>query len=225
MADEKTEQPTPHRLMEARKKGQVAKSNDLAGAVVFVGVFILFSIAGSGMMTTMLEWLKGRLMGLGARDITVANYMGDILNAWQKPMIILIQVFGVVSVVGVAGHVFQTGLLASGEAIKPKLQKINPVEGAKKLFSQKSLLETFKVILRTLLIIIVFQNFLSKNLPAIQGVPRMKAHDITSLYGRTAMSLFYHMMILIFVTGILDYFLQYFMFRKQMMMTHQEVKE
>lgn len=142
MADdmgEKTEQPTSKRLSEARQRGQVAKSQDMTGALMMIGATLMLLIFGERMFMGMANLVAYHLSTerLGA-SLTVGMTRGDMMTTGMEVVRIVLPVMLIMSFVGVMAIVLQIGLMLSGKALEPKLSKLNPIQGAKKLFSKRS---------------------------------------------------------------------------------------
>ncbi|MFP4497630.1 MAG: flagellar biosynthesis protein FlhB [Vulcanimicrobiota bacterium] len=225
MADDKTEQPTAHKLREARKKGQVIKSNDAVSAIVLLAVFIFFSSMGSSMFNKITEIVQYNITNFSEYEVTASNIRGILIRAFEIPLYTLVPIAMLAVVAGVFGHLIQTGIMFSGESIKFSLEKMNPVEGTKKIFSSKSFIELLKVLIRTILIVAVFRSYLMAKLPELKQVPRMYISNVFQIYGSTLLGLMSKLVMIMVVTGGLDYFLQRYQFMKQMMMTKHEIKE
>lgn len=225
LADEKTEEPTQHRLREARKKGQVAKSNDITPALVFLGIFMYFSFQGRSLLYSMVNFIKGRIALAPELTLSIESFRGLLASVLIPVAGMLAPIFLVVLVTSVAGNVLQTGFMFSMEKITPKFDKINPVEGVKKIFSWKGLAELAKTILKVLVLVLVFRSYLLKKIDSIMVSGQLpmtgKFEFLLSIVG----SLVFQVVLALVVLAGLDYGYQYYMFKKQMMMTKQELKE
>ncbi|MCU6707118.1 flagellar biosynthesis protein FlhB [Paenibacillus sp. J5C_2022] len=152
---EKTEKATPKKRQESRKKGQVAKSADLPGAFILLFVFASFLMLGSyyrqhiyGLFHSLFEdWLL--------LQVTPQNVMDLLMNVLMKCLLMLLPIFAIVMVIGVVGNVVQFGFLFTGEPLKMQLKKLNPIEGFKRIFSMRSLVEFLKSILKVSIIAIL----------------------------------------------------------------------
>lgn len=226
LADEKTEEPTQHRLMEARKKGQTAKSQEIATAATFIAVYLFFMSQGKRVFLDMADYIRTRIALAPSFEITLSNFRGEMMSVLMPFATILIPLLLLVLGMAVLGNILQTGVLFSFESISPKLSKINPVEGFKKIFSQKSLVELLKTIAKIAILILIFRNILIKNMPllilSIVELPLMgKIETIMDLAGTLSLRI----IIALGVMAALDYAYQRYDFRKQMMMSKQELKE
>lgn len=140
---EKTEDPTPRRRQEARKKGTVAKSTDLVGSItLLIGLMALPYVAGALgknfplIMTTSLD-RAGREISGGA----VTPYL---INMLMPALMVLIPFVLLVMTVGVIVNFAQVGFVLSLEPLNPQLQRINPMSGFKRLISRRGAVEGLK---------------------------------------------------------------------------------
>lgn len=149
---ERTEDATPRRLQQAREKGQVARSKELASvSVLVVGALSLMWFGESmarGLLTAM-----GRLFNLSRDEIFDVNKLFDIvsgalMNLLLPLLLILITLF-IAALIGAAGV---GGISFSAEAARPKLSKMNPLSGIKRMFGMQSWVELIKSILKVLLV-------------------------------------------------------------------------
>ncbi|MBC6444100.1 MAG: type III secretion system export apparatus subunit SctU [Alphaproteobacteria bacterium GM202ARS2] len=220
---EKTEQPTPKRLRDARKKGQVALSKDFASSLLLCGLCGTFAFLHE-------DW------GADLRVMVVAG--GDFLS--QPFDVALGNVFAVVFavatgiivpivltviVVGVLAHVLQTGPLLAFEALKPDLKKLNPVSNAKNLLGKKKLLEflfnILKVIVLSFILFHIIRDFLRDLLWAPSSCGLV---CIVMLYVSMVGLLLLFTCLVFVVVGAADLLLKRKLHIKELMMTKDEVK-
>lgn len=144
---EKTEEPTHRRKTDARKQGTVAKSADLTGALTLMAVLGVLPAAlaafGHGMVGGFQSSLSNVPRGMSQAEIY--RFMADLL----KPTLLLfLTVAGTGLAVGLASNFLQVGFTLSAESMQPKFEKINPVAGFKRLFSQRALVEGLKTLFK-----------------------------------------------------------------------------
>ncbi len=169
MSAEKTEQPTAKKLRDARRQGQVVKSKEIVSSALILSLVALLM----GFSDYYLEHL-GKLLLLPAEyiDLPFRQALETILeNLLQELLYLLAPVLLVAALVVVLSHVGQYGFLLSLDSVKPDLKKINPVEGAKKIFSIRSLVEFLKSTLKVALLSLLVWLTLQGNLPASCGFP------------------------------------------------------
>lgn len=227
MADsfqEKTEQPTEKRLEDARKKGQVAQSPELASCfvILFLSVFLYFAVSKG--FSTMFGIYTSYIRDLDV-DITPVSLLPVLSIALKQFLVMVVPVFVLLIALGVFSSFVQTGFMWSFEAMAPKLDGLNPVNGIKKMFSKKSLFEVLKSLIKIGVLAYILYSLIMKELPAILALADQDSVSIVSFMARKAYSLAVKVgAVFLFVAG-LDYLRQKWQQKKDLMMTLQEVKE
>jgi len=147
-AQERTEQPTPKRLLDARRKGQVPRSRELnTVAVVLAGAAGLM-IFGGWMMTRLKTLASTGLAPTMTRSMTPAEAVEALYSAGLNALIMLSPLLVILMVAAFAGPALLGGLIFSAEAARPKINRLNPLSGLKRIFSLQGLMELFKTLLK-----------------------------------------------------------------------------
>lgn len=221
----KTEEPSGKRLADARKKGQVVKSQDIGHFIVLgTGALVVLGL-GPWMMTDLTRVLRRflespHLVRLDDPNWTAvfASLLGDVAAVLFLPFLFMV-------IAAVAGPLMQVGLLYSTETLHPKLNKISPLSGFKRLFSRRSLMETAKGIVKISIVGSVAVILLWPEMSHVDSyVSAELGETLLSLYTLTKKLLF-GVLPIILILGILDYFYQRFEFMKSMRMSKQELKD
>ncbi|MHB9030098.1 MAG: EscU/YscU/HrcU family type III secretion system export apparatus switch protein, partial [Candidatus Latescibacterota bacterium] len=149
---EKTEQATPKRREEARKRGQVARSVEVNSALMLLvgfGVLMIFRKHFTGrMMSSTREILsRGHTYQL---DFTGVQHL--FLALIQDFFILIMPLLAAMFIAGILVNVLQVGLLLTGEPISPKLNKISPAEGFKRIFSKRTLESLVRDIVKIIIV-------------------------------------------------------------------------
>jgi type III secretion protein U len=169
VSGDKTERPTPKRIKDARKKGQVASSKEVVSAVLMLGFFGLLI----AMMPAMIDRFRAMVLmpvPLMAKDFSAAA--DELLQGYASAMAAILAPFLLLAVVGtIAACVLQFGLLLSGEAIKPSLKKFNPAEYIKKTFGLQNVVELAKSLIKITVFSIVILFVLRDGMQAIVRSP------------------------------------------------------
>jgi flagellar biosynthetic protein FlhB len=227
MADsfqEKSEQPTEKRFQDARKKGQVAQSPELASCFVILFMSVFLYGAMSRGFDKMFA-IYSRYIRNSNIEITVASVQDVLSFAAYQWLEIVVPMFALLVAIGVVSSFVQTGFMWSFEALSPKIETLNPFTGIKKLFSVRSLLEVLKAVLKVGVICYIVYSLIMKELPVILSLGAQSPVSIVGYIGRTCFGLATKLgIIFLFVAG-LDYMKQRWQQKKDLMMTHQEVKE
>ncbi len=151
-AGEKTEKATPRKKQETRNKGQVAKSNEIPSAIIFLLIFTLFFIMGPFISGRLIQLYQKILTQYLSWQVTPDNVRLLFLEIIYDLIWVITPIFGVALVGGVVGNLAQVGFLISGEPLKLKLEKLNPIEGAKRIFSKRAIVELMKSLLKISLV-------------------------------------------------------------------------
>ncbi len=221
---ERTEEATPRRRQQARRKGTVAKSNDLNGALVLLALILVLPSAlsqmGTGFMTAMDTGFQN-MPGEMSYD-TLTRYGAAVLQPCLLGVaIMLATALGV----GVASNLAQVGFVLSAEALTPSFSKINPANGLKRLFSMAATFEGLKAAAKTGLFIYVGWTALSAAWPELLRLgylpPVMAMATVGGLLRTIAIRIAF---VWLFLAAI-DYFFQRKQVNKQLKMTKEEVKQ
>lgn len=150
---EKTEQPTPKKLQDAAKKGQIARSKDLGTAFVLIGSAAALLMFGKMLATAVLT-VGQRMLRLDQKDIFETNAMfsawGEVGKELAWPMI---AIFFIILVAAFVGNILLGGFNFSWEAAGPKASKLSPLKGFKRMFGLQALVELGKSILKVAVVV------------------------------------------------------------------------
>ncbi|MCX5813502.1 MAG: flagellar biosynthesis protein FlhB [Proteobacteria bacterium] len=227
MADsfqEKTEQPTDKRLEDARNKGQVPQSKELSScfAILFTSIFLYFSLSyGFGeMFKVYTSYVKNIDL-----DVNISNIYSILSFGIFKWLWLVLPIFALLSAIAVLGSVLQSGFMWSSESIKFDFEKLNPVEGIKKLFTKRSAVEILKSLIKIVILVYISYSLIIKELPDLISLPSRDIKLIMEYLGKTSFRLALKVSIVLLFLAGLDYLFQRWQHRKELMMTQQEVKE
>lgn len=224
-AGEKTEKATPKKRRDARKKGQTAKSQDIVTAVMLLAVFLFLYFGASSIGSPMMSLFRQAFSKYMLQDVTEQS-VGKLMTGVMKQLAsMLLPVMAVALLAGVIGNVAQTGLLFTGEGLKPNINKINPVAGLKRIFSIRALVELLKSVLKMAVVGAVAFYVIWTNIQDISGLPFKSAGDTLGAVGHLAVITGISASVALFVLAVLDYLYQRFDFEKNIRMSKQEIKE
>lgn len=222
---QKTFDPTPRKLQQAREKGDVAKSQDVASAVIL-------AVAG-GLFLVMGAWFARHIMVdfliFFERPHEVAMDGGAL---WQVLLAVTVKagiVLGVVmaglSVAALAGNLGQTGLLFTGEKLKPTPDKISPIKGFKRLFGADALLQFLKTTVKVGFLCVVTGWILYPRWEQAKLLVHMEPSAMGPILFEVLTQLFMALIIVIIIASGVDYLLQRQSFLKRNKMSKQEMKD
>lgn len=227
-AEDLTEEASPHRLEEYRERGQVAQSRELSALMALLAsaatAYILSPKIGSqigGFMQTVFRAdFSARpdlLVGATAHTLFIKSVM--LIVTLGLP----ISVAGFV--MGIIGSFVQVGPLFTLEPVSPKLDKLDPIAGFKRIFSMRQAIEGLRLALKATVLILVSYALIKTQIfhaPAYMGT---EPTDIFPAFSRAAKAIFVTIFGVLAVFAAIDYMLQRWEMSKQLRMTKQEVKQ
>ena len=224
---DKTEEPTPHRLREAREKGQIAKSREITTAVLLLLSYFLFRYIG--------EYMWRELSGTAA---AIFSYIPEVAKEFSASLVgyILLlalrgiaftvaPIFAIAWLAALIAESLQTGFLVSLDPLSPKLERLNPLEGFKKIFSMQGLVETIKSIIKIAIVFYIAWYAVKEDLPFIVSLIDGHPWDILVLGGSIAYKVAIRVGLFYIAIAILDYLYKRWEYMRNLKMTKQEVKE
>ncbi len=222
---EKTEKATPKKREESRKKGQVAKSQDLPGASVLVGAMAMLLIFGSSYRTVITKLFTDVFTEWMSMDITADNVMNMMRQYMGEILKLLAPIFIVAMIIPIIASFGQYGLLFVTEGLKPKFSKLDPIKGFKNIFSLRSLVEMLKSLLKMSVIGFLVYSTLRGEIEAISKLHAMSLEDTLSFAASVTILLGIKIGAALLVLGALDYIYQKYEFEKGIRMSKQDIKD
>lgn len=222
---EKTEQPTPKKLRDARNKGQVSSSKDLVSGALMIVMFAFLWMTSDFYYRQFKELiLLPTLFMVPGFDFGYS--LEQVLNGLLVLMIKMIAPLLLVAVIVTIGtHVLQFGLLLAFESLKPDLNKLNPLEGIKKIFSIKNLIELLKSIIKIALLVILLYYVIRNHLSDLMKIPQCGISCISLMLGALMKDLAINATFGFILIAGADFVFQKFQFIKQLKMSKDEVKQ
>lgn len=222
----KTEPPTPKKLADAKKKGQVPKSTDLVSSILLiVGVMLLAATGDYGFR------LAHNFMGGFLRDyLTVPLTENTVMNVFVVSIMEFARMVGilfmVVMVTGIVGNVVQTGPMFTAEPLKPKLSKLNPISGFKNiLLTKRAVFNLAKTVAKCAVASFVTYRFIVNNLETFFAAPALAVTELYPFIKDILVSLCLQIGAVMLLIAIIDLIFQRRTFKEDLKMTKQEVKE
>lgn len=223
-SQEKTEDATPKKLREARKKGQVSKSKDLSTVAVMVVVFAVIAFM-TGTITSELKMAMAAIfekVGQGTFDGS------DMMDAGRLAFFSFAKVMIPILFAGVATAIvvgfLQVGAVFSTEVLTPKLEKLNPIEGFKNMFKMVTFIELLKNIAKLTLVVYLAYKTINNYMQEILLSPQVSVVESVTMTGDIVYSFFVKVAILFLIIALIDMGVQRWNFMKNMRMSKDEVK-
>ena len=228
---EKTEPATAKKLEDARKEGKVAKSKELTAAFDLIVLFLVLKFFVTYVGESMLEVYTVIYSGIadfvsinrtGISSVAVSSYLRNVII---KYIIIVIPffIFGVVITLLVS--IYQVGWKVTSKPLQPKLDKFNPINGFKRIFSKDSLFELIKSIFKIGLIAYVAYTSISGHKDDLFVLYDITLQQAVGLVGEIIINAGLKISIVYLLVGIADFAYHKHKFNEDMKMTKQEVKD
>lgn len=223
--DEKTEEPTQQRRDDFRKRGQVAQTKELTSAVMLLSVLLVSWFLGKFFLGQLLEVFNLSFGDLLVKSAREGDWIEAGSMAFEKTFLLIAPVAIFFWVLGFACSVMQVGFLVNEEALQFKPERLDPIQGFKRIFSLRSLVEGIKAIIKVVLVGAIAALVIQSEM---LEVPRLISYTVEQLFtylGSITFKLLGGVGTLMLVLAGFDFFFQKWDMEKQMRMTKQEVKE
>jgi len=222
---EKTEAPTQRRLRKAREDGQVARSAEVPAAAVVVGGLLLLLLSGPWLIKLWMSHFASAFM-FDSKVIAMPSLLPVLFANHVFNIFILVSpVVIVLMILAVAASGLTGGYFFSLSAVMPKGSKLNPIEGLKRIFGVRALVELGKALLKFILVASVLWFLLYANLGNLIGMGMMSLEPALASMSSLIMQSALIVALALIVVAVIDAPLQKHQFIKKMRMTRQEVKD
>jgi flagellar biosynthetic protein FlhB len=225
--ESKTEEATPRKLADARKKGDVAKSMDVGSAASLLGASAVLLGAGGYFANSMAEQLlpfiaaphamlggleAGAGIEIGAQALwAIAPFLGAVMLA---------TIIG-----GAGGNLAQSGIMFTAEKLKPQWERVSPLAGFKRIFGPDGLVQFLKTFLKLVVIGFICWMVMKPHVREFENLAAMPPAAILPLARDLAIALMSAALIFLSFTAGADYLWQRFRFNERMKMSKEELKE
>lgn len=222
---ERTEQATPKRREEARRKGQVAKSREIPSVFVLMGGASILVLFGSYLYRHLSDLMIRSFKQVGARPFSLETVQLLNVEVIHSFLLILSPMFITVVALSFLSHYVQSGTLIAPEALKWDWSKLNLITGFKRLLSKQSLAELLKSILKFVIVGGVVYVTIKKEMPRLSLLMDQETGAILTYVRTVSWDLLLRAGAVMVVLAGMDYLFQRWTYEKSLRMTKQEVKE
>ncbi|MGG1661403.1 flagellar biosynthesis protein FlhB [Brevibacillus sp. NRS-1366] len=222
---EKTEKATPKKKQDARKKGQVAKSQDLSASIALTAFFFLLMMLGSSMLGTFQNLMRESLITYTSWQVNEENLRLMVIQIAFEAVKIVGPILGLSFLVAFAVNYMQVGWHVSAEPLQMKLEKLDPIKGAKRIFSLRSLVELFKSLLKISAGIYVAYTILWNTKEQVVQLSLKSLGNVLSFTAGEVAKLGIYLGLLLFILAVLDYAYQRYEHEKNLRMSKQDLKD
>lgn len=223
---ERTELPTARRLSEARGRGQVAKSQDLSAAIDLLAGVLLMVFAGGYVARSFLAIMEKSYVSDGE------GWSTDPATIWPLTRMIAVEagklagpLLLATAITAALAQFCQIGWLLSAKPLEPKLNKLSPIAGAKRIFSKRSLVKSAVNSVKLVFITAVASAIIVRYLPNIVGLPALTASQGMLAIARMLLVLALWLAVILLIIGLIDWLYQRWQHKEDLKMTKQQVKD
>ena len=222
---ERTEQATPRKRAEARKKGQVANSREIASVAVLLAGLSTLYLFGAHIYNHIKSLMQDTFFMIAAPNLSLSEFLSFGNTVVERVIVMVLPVMIAVFAAALLSNLLQVGWLLSWEAVTPKLSKISPIKGAQRLFSRQTLMELFKSLAKLVIVGVIAYVTVKGEMDRVPLLADMEVQAILLYILKIAFKIFIKVSIaMIFLSG-LDYAFQKWQYEQRLKMTKQEVKE
>lgn len=224
--DQKTEAPTGERLEQADSSGQVAYSADLSQAILLLAGIALVTSSGGALMQALQQCLRDMLTARPSQELDVPS-VGKLLVqlASRVGTTVLPMLFGLIALAYVVGIIQVGGFRIRTKALDVKFERLDPVGGASRLFSLRSLLKLATSLLKLAVVIGIAFGSTDSVVAKVTSLGRSSLRDTTMIALDLALSMLLRIGVALLIIGSLDYLYQRWQLFRDLRMTKQEVRD
>ena len=217
---EKTEQPTSKRRSEARKDGNVLQSKDISTVVMLFGVFYMVKVMLPRIYDTVQEYMQYAFSAFSLDaplESSPSIFIYTVVSLLKCSLPLLI----VSVILGILGHGVQTRFLVTFKPLRPKLSKLNPISGLKKLFGLKKVVDLIKNLIKIAILLVLLYNLLKSDLSEIALMFDMQAYSSTAFMLQMVYDLVVKVCLAFAVVAFFDFLYQRWDYESNLKMTKQ----
>jgi len=222
---EKTEDPTPKRLEKSRGEGQVLQSQEVKNWGALMGLSLSAIAGGPWIVSNLYPELIPFLQSPHAINVDEGHLQIVLFETLAHVGLWMMPIFFVAIIVAIATNVGVSGLVYSPGKMKPKLSKIDPIKGAKKIVSANSMIELVKDIVKLCIVAAIAFALLTPLLSDVETLPGIETFEILNRMWGLAAAVIVGTTAVLTVLAFFDLFYQQYTYIKGLKMSKQEVKD
>ncbi len=225
---EKTEEATPKKLEDARKEGQVARSQELTTAVALIMLFAIIKLFVSFITDGFADSFKLMYGSIEtySKEVFNSGYATAYMNeALTQILIICLPMFTAAVAAAIVVNAIQVKWKPTAKPLKPKASKISPLKGFKKIFSKDKIFDLIKSVVKIALVGYMTYSTLKDEAGTINVLYDIELFSAVMLIGDIVLNMGIKISLVFLIIGVADYIYQKMKFNKEMRMTKQEIKD
>lgn len=224
-AGEKTEKATPKKRQDSKKKGQTAKSQDVSTAIGLLAVFGFLSFFSSQMGSITLATFRHAFTTYMLMDLTEANIQVVMMDILKELAFLLGPIMLVALVAGIAANLLQVGFMFTTEPLQPKLEKLDPIKGLKRIFSVRAIVELMKSILKIGFVGAITVSVLWMRFDEVLVLAHQSVATALKTIGSLTLQMGIAASLALLFLSLFDFLYQKYDFEKNIRMSKQDIKD
>lgn len=224
---EKTEPATPKRRDEMRKKGQIPRSRELTTALILLISFWSLKLLSEFIFKDIIMMLRSFLSF--PKDIDSRFTNENVMQIFLQVMLVTAKVIApiilIIALVAIAANYLQVGVVFTAKPLIPSFNKMNPIEGFKRMFSKTAFVELIKSVLKIGIIGYVVYDYLDDNIRIVPELLNMNIESTSVFIGNTLINIGIRAAVVLLVLSLFDYGYQIWDYEKSIRMSKQEIKD
>lgn len=224
---EKTEQPTPKKRRDAREEGQILQSKEVNSVVILFACFFILKLSG-GMINNQLEkLLVDSFTSIENVDVffNENNLLVNSMKIGSVFALIVAPILAAAFLSALIVNYLQVGFIFTTKPLKLKLDRLNPIEGFKKIFSKRAIVELVKSILKIILVGYIAYGYLASNMGEIVKFSQMNTKSAYAVFAKMTFDFVLRLLVVLVALAAFDYFFKWREHENKLKMSKQEVKE
>ena len=222
---EKTELPTDHRRNEARQQGNVARSQDLNAALLMLAAALALSFFGLSILQSFARLIQASLKTVSTAEFTGNDVAARFRVLFEYSLLSVLPVIAVLAGAAILANIVQVGFMVTPEALSPKLNRINPIEGFKRLFSVRAFVRLAGSIAKFAVVIAVAALFIATVIPRLLRLSGVELNVFLTTTHDSVVGLALQLALALLALALLDFTFQKWKHEQDLRMSKQEVRE
>ena len=226
MAGEKTEKATPKRKQDERKKGNIFQSQEVVTVFSLIIVFYAFKFLAPYIIGALKKCIVDYWsIAASVEEITPANVRVDFWNAAVIFVITAVPLLLISSLTGIIFSGIQTRFLVTPKLIAFKFNRLSPLQGFKKMFSMRGVVELLKSMIKIVVLGVVIYNVFSDELPLFPRMMDMSLEQAMASTGNIILQIVQNAAVIFVFLAVMDYGYQWWEYEKNLRMSKQDIKD
>lgn len=222
---DKSEEATPYKLEEARRKGQVARSQELLTLMMVLAFLLVFSATAYRLASVVASHAHWWLKSAGLLGTDWGYLMSQAGHSLREITYALLPLIGALVLVAVLTNLIFNGPVFSTALLKPDFKKLNPITGLKRVFSRRMLVDLLKVLIKGALFGVVLYHVAQGLAPELMSLASVSPLSLPQAAKQLMMKVGFAILLVMVAAAFFDIWYSRKEFARQMRMSRRELKD